>query len=540
MAAERKKRVISTEEAAIRERLADREWRIDNLYYIKDKLGNTVKFVRNESQRQFWHQMWFLNLILKDRQRGFSTLIAIFILDYCLFNSGTEAGIVDITLPDAKKKLGKIKFAYDNLPAWFRETVTLTTEAKETLAWSNGSSVSVGTSHRGGTLQILHISEMGKIAAKFPERAREIRTGAMNTVAPGRFIFNESTAEGNAGEYYEDCQTSRELLESGAELTPLDYKFHFFAWWHGTENEMEPGGVHITDELAKYFVDLEAQIGQKLSPRKKAWYAKKSAQQKDDMKREFPGTPDEAFETAIEGTYLSTIMTALKNNGQIGVVPIDRAFPVNSGWDFGLNDTMTIWLHQRISLQDRLVGYISGTDQDVLWYWQEMQNRYSCLWGTHYLPHDASARRIGTATNPEMKPKTLEQILNDAGMKNTQVIPVIGNKWTAIQEVKLWLPSVFIDKANCGTTKVNPRTGEKDDSTNGIKCLQNFRREWDEKNGCWKNTPRHDWAMHGYDGLETLVRGLGAYDSASSVKPATPKWKEKLRRSTRRRTGQAA
>ena len=32
---------------------------------------------------------------------------------------------------------------------------------------------------------------------------------------------------------------------------------------------------------------------------------KKAEQQQGDMKREFPSTPDEAFEAAIEGAYYS-------------------------------------------------------------------------------------------------------------------------------------------------------------------------------------------------------------------------------------------
>jgi hypothetical protein len=101
--------------ADLKERLKDREWRIDNLYYIKDKQGNKIKFVRNPSQKKFWDEMWYNNIILKDRQRGFSTLIALFIYDSCLFNSNIQAGIIDLTLPDAKKKLAKISFAHKHL-----------------------------------------------------------------------------------------------------------------------------------------------------------------------------------------------------------------------------------------------------------------------------------------------------------------------------------------------------------------------------------------------------------------------------------------
>jgi hypothetical protein len=96
------------------------------------------------------------------------------------------------------------------------------------------------------------------------------------------------------------------------------------------------------------------------------------------------------------------------------------------------------------------------------------------------------------------------------------IVPRIQNKATAIQEAKMFLPKVWINKAKC----------EK-----GIDCLQNYRREWDNANGCWKNSPLHDWASHGYDGFETLARGLSLYGSGKEMKrDAMPKWKQRVMR----------
>lgn len=94
-------------------------------------------------------------------------------LDACLFNANTHCGLIDVTLADATKKLDKARFAYEKLPPNIKAFVPY-------LEWRNGSRIDVGTSHRGGTLQILHVSEMGKISAEAPARSREIRTGAFS------------------------------------------------------------------------------------------------------------------------------------------------------------------------------------------------------------------------------------------------------------------------------------------------------------------------------------------------------------------------
>lgn len=479
--------------------LQDPDWRINNLYHIRDKDGVQVLFKLNDSQQAVWDNLWHLNIILKDRQRGFSTFIAIYILDRCLFSEGLQCGIIDITLDDAKLKLDKIRFAYDNLPDEVKAMCPRTEDKKESIAWLNGSAVRVGTSHRGGTLQILHISEMGKIAARFPDRAREIRTGALNTLKPGNYIFNESTAEGAAGEFYEDCQQGMKLKADGANLTKLDYRFHFFGWWMGDENRLNPDGIYISHDHVKYFEALEQELKIEIDDWQRAWYVKKELQQRDDMKREYPGTPEEAFEAAIEGAYLQKQINGLRKAKQITTFPVDPGYSLNTGWDYGIGDHMTIWIHQRVQFHERLVGYLAGTDDDVLYYWRQLQEMYENPWGYHFLPHDFGHRRGGTAKDHSSPPRTLQDILKEAGMRNTKIIPRADDKRATINEVRLWLPKATIHAEHC----------EK-----GIKCLMNFRREWDDIMGCFKERPRHDWAQHGYDGLESLVRGLNAFGTA--------------------------
>lgn len=64
------------------------------------------------------------------------------------------------------------------------------------IEFAHGSNIMVATSFRSGTVQRLHISEHGKICAKYPAKAKEVRTGTLNAVAEGSIVFIESTAEG--------------------------------------------------------------------------------------------------------------------------------------------------------------------------------------------------------------------------------------------------------------------------------------------------------------------------------------------------------
>src|SRR5262249_16657225 len=154
-------------------------------------------------------------------------------------------------------------------------------------------SIRVSTSHRSGTLNYLHISEYGKMCAKHPDKAREVRTGALNTLQHGQVAFIESTAEGQEGHFYELCDLAQSKQRQGTALTPLDFKFHFFRWWKNDGYELDPAAVIIPDLYARYFEKLEETQNISLSPAKQAWYVKKAETQLSDMRREYPSTPEE-------------------------------------------------------------------------------------------------------------------------------------------------------------------------------------------------------------------------------------------------------
>ena len=82
-------------------------------------------------------------------------------------------------------------------------------------------------------------------------------------------------------------------------------RFHhfFFPWHHHPDYRLaETTIVEHPQELLDYFDELQRDQGIVLSPGQKAWYTKKYETQQDEMKREFPSTPEEAFEAAIVGS----------------------------------------------------------------------------------------------------------------------------------------------------------------------------------------------------------------------------------------------
>lgn len=465
--------------------LSDREWRLNNLYKIQDKNGNVITFTMNRAQRRFYKRIWYQNCLLKSRQMGFSTFILIYILDALLFNKNKMAGVIAHSLEDAKKLFKhKIKFAYDNLPPEIKAMVSAVQDSAQSMTFSNGSSISVGTSLRGGTLQYLHVSELGKIAAKYPEKAREIKTGALNTVSVGQQIFIESTAEGQEGEFYELCQKAQHLAEMGTELTPMDPRFHFFPWYEDVSYTLDYN-VPIGLDLNLYFQKIEAENGITLTDGQKAWYSKKQDAMGEDMLREFPSTPEESFQTSIEGTYFNKEMAFLRKEDRICFVPHNPKKPVYTYWDLGFNDDTTITFIQENGEGFDVIDYYEN-NLEGLPHYVNYVNALPYNYAEHCWPHDGVNTDWSTGIRRDVSAAKL-------GLKPIRLIDRSKDLRDDHELVRNMLPRCRFDAIK--TAKL-------------IKHLGSYRKEWNDRLGVWKDSPRHDEHSHGVSSFRTFATGF--------------------------------
>lgn len=450
-------------------------------YDIKNKQGVKQPFRMNPDQEDFILNRHNMDAILKARQRGFTTVIQLDMLDDCLFIPNLSAGVIAHNLVDAKAFFrDKIKFAYDNLPEPFRKVRAAENDSAESLRFNNGSSVRVGVSLRSGTLQRLHVSEYGKLCAKYPERAAEVKSGAFNTVAVGQSITVESTAEGRAGEFHDMIKKARQLQDEGRELTPLDFKFHFYPWWRDEGYTLD-NDVIETSEMREYFATLEAH-GIHLTKGQRAWYVKKSEQQGDKMKQEFPSTPDEAFEASVEGAYFAPQMLKVRQDGRICRIPILDA-PVYTTWDLGVNDSTAITFWQDVGMERRAIDYYEASGEGFGHYATVLQKRqYNYV--KHYMPHDADHRMMG------VKAKSKKEHALEAGIGPIEVLPRIMAESDGIAASRAFLPSVWLDEARCARL---------------IACLDMYRKAFDDKLGVFRDTAVHDEHSHGYKSFESAA-----------------------------------
>jgi hypothetical protein len=474
----------------------DPMWRLRNLYTIKNKDGLAIPFRPNWAQEDFLAEMWFLNLVLKSRQIGFTTVIVLFMLDAILFNPNLNARVIADSDAKAKEIFDdKVRFAYDNLPSGLQAAQWTEVESMHSLKFANGSSIKVGTSTRGLTEQYLLVTELGKISLDYPKKAQEIKTGAFNTVHPGNFLFVESTAKGRGGLFFELVQRARKARDAKTPLTQISWKLHFYPWFVDSACALTPADakkVVITKEDREYFEKVETDVEVELTREQRAFYVEKEKTQGDKMKEEYPSTEDEPFEVPLEGTYFGKEMVRARKEGRIQRLPW-MPLPVHSYWDLGHSDYTSIWLHQHVWPWNHFLRYYQNSGEKVAhyagWLQKELTDKGAIL-GTIYLPHDAAS------IHPEATHTYEEQIRKFFPNANIVVVAKPNDKYyDGIEMTRQVLPTCRFDPEGC---------------EEGIRVLDLYRKQWNDMLGVWRNEPQHDAASHGSDAFEQFSRGFVA------------------------------
>lgn len=507
----------------------DQYWRLNHMYWVLDKDGRVTRFRMNWAQEDLYRKMWHRNLILKARQLGMSTFTAMLMLDNCIHRKNFQAGIIDKSMPDAEEKLDKVRFALSQMleppdksardfieDDFAREQIALHSQAmarevlvrpaadkpgslKDTVmqqkaVFANGSKIRLGTSLRGGTLQLLHVSEFGYVANNNPSKAIEILSGGVNAVSQENIVIMESTHEG--GKYGEHYRLMRAAMDNqGKVLTPLQYRFFFFPWWKQKEYQVDGEGH---DAYADEYFDGLARYGIRLTEQQKRWYCVQEQTFGYRVKTEYPSTPDEAFTQQVEGAIYGPIIARLRAQGLMAKeFEPDAYSPLYVSWDLGISDYTSLWLVQPHGQKFYIVDYYCANKKLLPHYIrkvQEWEKKYGQFITLNLLPHDGSSLKGAE----EM---TFEEKLCQAGF-TTAVVPKTTNVWRGIYAARDMLQHCVFHK-RCG----EPVRVDGFEYMSGVDALENYQTGRLGANGVERVVPLHDLTSHGADAFRTFVEG---------------------------------
>lgn len=235
-------------------------------------------------------------------------------------------------------------------------------------------------------------------------------------------------------------------------------------------------------ELKEYFDKLDL-IDIKLSEGQKLWYAKKKEVLQEDMTREFPSYPDEAFESSQIGNWYASQMKELYVLGRVTTLSYDKALSVHTAWDLGQSDYLAIWFFQiNRAGEIMVIDYFQKSDFPIDQIAQMLTGK-GYTYGTHIWPHDARARdRAGITFEQQARNYNLAGlVLEQSGFLD------------GINLVRSTLSKCWFDGVKC---------------RDGLICLENYKKKWNTQIGGFTSDPVHDSYSHGADAFRYLSCGL--------------------------------
>jgi len=476
-----KKNQLSKEQQELEKYLWSKRWRLTSwkFYKIKDKAWKIIPFIPNKFQLYYLKNKHNRNTILKARQLGFSTMIQLDFLDDVLFTRNISVGIIAQDTPTAQLiRKDKIEVALNNLPdrcRWYRE---YDRENQKEIMFNNGSSIYVSNSFRWGTLQRLHISEYGKICAKYPEKAKEIMTWAIESVEMNQQVTIESTAEWNEWSFYDMCETWSKMMWKPH--TPLDYKFFFFPRWLEQWYAYDDVAVIIPKEMEEYYQKLFDEFGIELTQWQKNRYYLKRKQLKDDMKREYPSHYLEAFEIATEWSYFQSEINMAYQQNRVLRVPYDPNLMVYTVRDIGgagWGDDTSIRFFQIFGNEIRWIDYREWSWYSMIYVLNNIVSQKPYKYAKHIGPHDMRV-------HDQMTGKTRLEVANELWYKFVLVESPAGAVSNRIEMARGLFSNMWFDVKNCSAW---------------LAKLKNYKRKRNESTGQFMDEVAKNGAQHSAD-----------------------------------------
>lgn len=194
-----------------------------------------------------------------------------------------------------------------------------------------------------------------------------------------------------------------------------------------------------------------------------------------------------SFEAAILGAFYGKEMRVLTDAGRITTVEADPLFCVNTAWDLGYSDDTAIFFYQVVYGEIRILDYHSSNGHQVSYYTDLLESkRQENKWkyGKHYLPHDARAKTLASGGK-----SIIEQIASKIPVESLKIVPSLSLQ-DGIQATRLALMRSWFDGVKC---------------QDGIECLRQYQREYDEDKKVFRDKPKHDWTSHGADAFRMLA-----------------------------------
>ena len=201
-----------------------------------------------------------------------------------------------------------------------------------------------------------------------------------------------------------------------------------------------------------------------------------------------------SFTLGVEGAYYAKYMEEAREEKRIGNIPWDKQKRVNTSWDLGYGDSCAIIFYQVVGQEIHIIDYYENHGEGLPHYAEVLKSK-PYIYADHYAPHDIDSHSFSSGMSAK-------EVGAELGIKYVTLPTLKIRLEEGIEAVRGIFPRLWIDGDKCKHL---------------IKCLENYRKEFDTRLEVYKDRPRHDKYSHGADAARYLAIAIRRHvDGAKS------------------------
>lgn len=206
-----------------------------------------------------------------------------------------------------------------------------------------------------------------------------------------------------------------------------------------------------------------------------------------------------SFQRGAEGSYYGKQIQKARDDNRVCDLPIIPDLPVHTSWDIGIGDSTSIFCFQALRNGTyHFIYYYENQGEGLEHYIKHLNDfkkNNDIEFGTHLVPHDMQNKEFTSGVDRIQTAKTFGFDMTVVPRKPID---------EGIQATRSILALCYFDIKKC---------------SHGLKCLDFYRKKWNDSLKCYYNEPLHDKWSHGADSFRYAASGIkmGLIDDTASA-----------------------
>lgn len=201
-----------------------------------------------------------------------------------------------------------------------------------------------------------------------------------------------------------------------------------------------------------------------------------------------------SFTLGIEGSYYAQYMQEARDEDRIGNIPWTKQSRVYTAWDIGYGDSCAIIFYQIVGQEVHVIDYYENNGEGLPHYAGVLKDK-PYIYADHYAPHDIESHSFSSGLSAQ-------EVGSSLGLRFITLPTLKLRVEDGIEALRGIFPRLWIDGEKCKYL---------------IKCLENYRKEFDPRLEVYKERPRHDKYSHGADAMRYAAIAIKTHIDAGKA-----------------------